>query len=275
MSEGINTAYKKKAIELAIAQAKGDLIITTDADCMVPENWLRLIAGFYETTPARFIAAPVNFHNEKNILEKFQSLDYIGMMGITGAGVCGTFMNMCNGANLAYDKKLFYEVGGFKGIDHVASGDDMLLMQKIAQLKPKGTIGFLKHTQAVVRSNAQPTVKNFLTQRRRWASKSSSYTEHFTVFQLATVLFFCMSIVLNIFLFFVFPSPQKYLLLLPLSVKIIADYFFLSHMTSFFNRKDLMRYFLTSQFLHIIYIVVVGGFSQFKKTYVWKGRRVK
>ena len=40
---------------------------------------------------------------------------------------------MCNGANLAYERKAFFEVNGFTGIDHIASGDDMLLMQKIAQ----------------------------------------------------------------------------------------------------------------------------------------------
>ena len=275
LSAGITTTYKKKAIELAITEAKGDLIITTDADCTVPENWLSLITGFYETTSARFIAAPVNFHGEKNILEKFQSLDYIGMMGITGAGVCGGFMNMCNGANLAYEKKLFYEVGGFRGIDHIASGDDMLLMQKIAQLQPVGTIGFIKNKEAVVHSTAQPTVENFLTQRRRWASKSSSYTEWFTVFQLAVVLLFCASIFVNFILFFIFPSPEKYFLLPAMCVKIFADYFFLSSMTRFFMRRDLMRHFFPSQFLHIIYIVVVGCVSQLKKTYVWKGRRVK
>ena len=274
LNENIGTPYKKKAIEIAIAQAKGDLIVTTDADCIVPENWLLLMSAFYETTPARFIAAPVNFYHEKNILEKFQSLDYAGMMGITGAGVNGNFMNMCNGANLAYEKKLFYEVGGFKGIDHVASGDDMLLMQKIARLQPRGTIGFLKNTNAVVLSTAQPTIEAFLTQRRRWASKSSSYTEWYTVFQLAMVFLFCAVIVLDLFLFFIFPPPHRYFLLLPLLIKIIADYFFLSGMTRFFNRRDLMRYFLPSQFLHIAYIVVVGGFSQLKKNYVWKGRNV-
>ena len=213
--------------------------------------------------------------NETNILEKFQSLDYVGMMGITGAGVSGKFMNMCNGANLAYDKKLFYEVGGFKDVDHVASGDDMLLMQKIARLKPEGTIGFLKNENATVFSTAQPTLEKFFTQRRRWASKSSSYTEWFTVFQLAVVFVFCVSIVLGLLAFLFVDTSYKYLIIMLLIVKIMADYFFLRRMSHFFNRRDLMRYFLPAQFMHIIYIVVVGSFSQLKKSYVWKGRRVR
>ena len=96
-----NQPFKKKAIEAAIGTAKGTLIVTTDGDCVVQPDWLNLIAAFYETQGKRFIAAPVNFHEENSFFERFQSLDYIGMMGITGAGVQGNFTHMCNGANLA------------------------------------------------------------------------------------------------------------------------------------------------------------------------------
>ena len=106
---------------------------------------------------------------EESLFERFQSLDYIGMMGITGAGVQGNFSHICNGANLAYEKKLFYEVGGFKDIDHVASGDDMLLMQKVARFYPK-SLGFLKNSEATVLTKAKPTIKDFLSQRMRWAN---------------------------------------------------------------------------------------------------------
>ncbi len=56
---------------------------------------------------------------------------------------------MCNGANLAYERKVFYEVNGFTGIDHIASGDDMLLMQKIAQRFP-GKISYLLSKESIV-----------------------------------------------------------------------------------------------------------------------------
>lgn len=44
---------------------------------------------------------------------------------------------MCNGANLAYERKAFNEVNGFAGVDHIASGDDMLLMHKIGKQYPE------------------------------------------------------------------------------------------------------------------------------------------
>ncbi len=269
-----NQSFKKRAIEVAIGEAKGELIVTTDADCLAQPNWLNLLAEFYEKTGNRFIAAPVNFHEEKSLFERFQSLDYIGMMGVTGAGVQGKFTNMCNGANLAYQKKLFYEVDGFKGIDHVASGDDMLLMQKIARFYPD-TLGFLKNPEATVFTKAKPTLTEFLNQRLRWASKSSSYTEFFTVFQLAAIFLFCCNILLTLCLSIIYGLSFFGLFLISFFVKTIADYFFLNRMAHFFNRPDLMRPFWAPQYMHILYIIVVGSLANFKKTYTWKGRKVR
>ena len=269
-----NQPFKKRAIEAAIGEAKGELIVTTDADCLAQPNWLYLIAEYYEKTGKRLIAAPVNFHEEKTYFERFQSLDYIGMMGVTGAGVEGQFTNMCNGANLAYQKKLFYEVGGFKGIDHVASGDDMLLMQKIARFYPNA-LGFLKNPDATVYTKAKTTIADFLSQRLRWASKSSSYTEFFTVFQLATVFVFCWNILISLCLSIFYDTSFFAIFVLQFAVKTIADYFFLNMMSRFFNRPDLMRPFLTPQYIHILYIIVVGSLANFKKTYTWKGRKVR
>ncbi len=269
-----NQPFKKRAIEAAIGEAKGELIVTTDADCLAQPNWLNLLAEYYEKTGKQFIAAPVNFHEEKTYFERFQSLDYIGMMGVTGAGVEGKFTNMCNGANLAYQKKLFYEVGGFKGIDHVASGDDMLLMQKIARFHPD-SLGFLKNLEATVYTKAKATIADFLSQRLRWASKSSSYTEFFTVFQLATVFVFCWNIFISLCLSIFYDTSFIAIFVLQFAIKTIADYFFLNMMSRFFNRTDLMRPFLTPQYIHILYIIVVGSLANFKKTYTWKGRKVR
>lgn len=269
-----NQPFKKRAIEAAIGEAKGELIVTTDGDCLAPKDWLSLIALFYQQTGKRFIAAPVNFYDEKTALERFQSLDYIGMMGITGAGVAGRFMNMCNGANLAYQKDLFYEVGGFRGIDHVASGDDMLLMQKVAKRQPEA-LGYLKNPAATVLTKAKPDLAAFFSQRQRWATKSSSYTEFFTVFQLAVVFLFCWGIILSFCLSIIYDGRFIWLFLFSFSAKTVADYFFLRQMVQFFNREDLLHPYLSPQLGHILYIVAVGTLSNFKKTYRWKGRVVR
>jgi cellulose synthase/poly-beta-1,6-N-acetylglucosamine synthase-like glycosyltransferase len=269
-----NQPFKKKAIELAIGKAQGELIVTTDGDCIVPTDWLKYIASFYETEGKRFIAAPVCFYEENSFFEKFQSLDYIGMMGITGAGVQGRFTHICNGANLAYEKKLFYEVGGFRDIDHVASGDDVLLMQKVAKLYPEA-LGFLKNPEVTVLTRAKPTIKDFVYQRLRWASKSSSYTEFYTIFQLTCVFLFCLNVLINICLSIFYDIQFGYILIFQLGMKYFMDYLFLNTMTRFFNRQDLMRVFVKAQIFHVLYIVGVGFLSNIKKTYVWKGRETK
>jgi len=274
-------AFKKKAIETAIAESSGDLIVTTDADCIVPVDWLNLIVSFYERSGEKntgqqykFIAAPVNFYDEQSLFEKCQSLDFIGMMGVTGAGIHRLFMNMCNGANLAYEKKAFYEVNGFEGIDQVASGDDMLLMQKMAKQFPH-QIAFLKNQKATVLTKAIGDLKPFTQQRIRWASKSGSYQEFQILVILAMVFFFCVSIVLNVFLLPFFFWKIGWVLLFQVLIKSIIDYFFLGQMSQFFERRDLMRIFFPAQVFHIIYIAVIGFLGNVKKEYRWKGRDVK
>lgn len=265
------SSFKKMAIQTAIEKAKGTLIATTDGDCIVPKQWLLQIASLYEKKQVKFIAAPVNFFWEKSLLEHFQSLDFVGMMGITGAGIQGRFMHMCNGANLAYDKAAFFEVDGFKGIDHLASGDDMLLMQKIARQFP-GSIAYLKNKNATVYTLAQATLNGFVQQRIRWASKSSDYKEWQVTLMLGIVWLFCVNIFASGVAIFFLGKSGLYLLLGQVVFKIIFDFLLLNEMTGFFERRALMRYFVPAQLMHIAYISVVGTLSIFIKKYKWKGR---
>jgi cellulose synthase/poly-beta-1,6-N-acetylglucosamine synthase-like glycosyltransferase len=180
---------------------------------------------------------------------------------------------MCNGANLAYEKSAFYEVDGFEGINQIASGDDMLLMQKIAERHPD-KIGFLKNKNATVYTRAKPNLKSFLSQRIRWASKSTHYKEWRVTFILGMVFLFCSNILLSLILIPVLGLFALKIFIGQLLTKLITDYFFLGKMARFFDRKDLMRSYFFSQILHILYIVVVGILGNLIKKYEWKGRQV-
>lgn len=267
-------AFKKFAIEQGIQQARGTLIIGTDADCLVPPEWLRLMAAFYESSQAVFIAAPVNFFREKSNLEYFQSLDFVGMMGITGAGIQGHFQHMCNGANLAYEKAAFEAVGGFSGIDGKASGDDMLLLQKMIRRFP-GRIGFLKNPGATVRTRAMPDWASFVSQRIRWASKSYDYPEWRVTLRLVLVFLYCWAIILTFLLLPIMGWTAVIALLLMLGTKTLVDYFFLREMSQYFGREDLMEKYPVSIPLHLIYIAWVGLMANFTQTYKWKGRKIR
>lgn len=272
--EGESYSYKKKAIETALNYAKGELIVTTDADCIPPPNWLNYIAHYYEQSGKVFIAAPVNFYGEQNVFQAFQVLDFMGMMLVTGAGIHWRFANMCNGANLAYRKSVFYEVGGFGGIDHLASGDDVLLLQKVAKKYPN-RIGFIKSPDVAVRTHPQRKLAGFVQQRIRWATKSGAYEEWQMQAVLLIVWLTCLgcltSLVSSIFLGW----SMLWTCLIQLGIKAIADFFFLRIATHFFRRQDLMTYFLPALFMHVLYISIIGLMGNLVKQYRWKGRRVR
>jgi cellulose synthase/poly-beta-1,6-N-acetylglucosamine synthase-like glycosyltransferase len=271
---GGTQSFKKKAIETGISLATGELIVTTDADCIVQQGWLALLVSFFEKTQSKFIAAPVNFHRETSLLERFQSLDFLGMMGVTGAGIHRRMNQMCNGANLAYPKAVFHEINGFEGIDHLASGDDMLLMQKIAARHPAG-IYFLKNKNATVFTPAKPDLRSFLSQRLRWATKSASYRDWRVTAILGMVFLLCWAIVLSLLAAIFFGWKMAALAAVLLLMKTAADYFFLGEMARYFGRRDLMKNYPASQVLHVLYIVVAGTLANVVKRYDWKGRRVK
>ncbi len=265
---------KKKAIETGIALATGDLIVCTDADCLLPPDWLWLLACFFEEKQAKFIAAPVNFHGEKNRLQRFQSLDFLGMMGVAGAGFQAGSGLLCNGANLAYPKAVFLEVGGFEGIAGLASGDDMLLLHKVAKWHPDGVF-FLKNRAATVLTEAQPDLRSFVSQRLRWASKSRSYEDWQVTLRLSVVFLFSWAIVLNLLLTCWLGWPLAMLALGLFLAKTVVDFRFLGELCRYFGRRDLMHNYLLSQGMHIAYIIGIGTLANLVKRYEWKGRRMR
>ena len=173
ISETLNS-YKKKAIETGIRHSTGELIICTDADCFMGPDWIRILVTAYQNNNLQFIAAPVKIVSNGSALAIFQILDFISLQGITGAAVSKNLYPMSNGANLAYTRKAYDAVGGFSGIDQIASGDDMLLMKKIQAAFP-GQTGYIKDPLAIVCTGPSENIKTFLSQRIRWASKIAHY----------------------------------------------------------------------------------------------------
>ena len=263
---------KKKSIEAGIARAKGKLIVTTDADCIPPTTWLESINNLYADRKASFIAAPVKFTHDESLLQIFQSIDFLTLQGITASSVTNHTLTMCNGANLAYLKKSFEDVNGFDGIDHVATGDDMLLMYKIWKKDPSNVF-YLKDEKSIVVTEPMKTWKEFFMQRKRWASKTLVYDDKRIIFVLAFIyLFNCLFIAL---LIAALVNPfYLWVVIGFLLLKTLIEFPFVSSVAKFFNEEKIMKYFLPLQPIHIFYTVVVGLLSQFGN-YEWKGRRTK
>ncbi|MBS1588788.1 MAG: glycosyltransferase [Bacteroidetes bacterium] len=266
-------SYKKKAIETAIKYSRAELIVTTDADCILPPFWLQSIAACYQQSQKpKMIVAPVCFSSNGKFVEVFQSLDFMMMQGITAAAHKMRLGNMSNGANLSFSRQAFYEVNGYDGIDHLASGDDLLLMNKMQQEFPND-IAYLKAKDAIVQTAPQPTWRAFLNQRIRWASKSGKYNDAKLTGVLLVVYLYNVTL-LGLFVGGFF-QPFWWLLLLGLlSLKTALELLLLLPTTAFFGKLRELIFFPFLQPLHVLYIVLAGMLGFFG-TYNWKERHVK
>ncbi|PAW92519.1 glycosyl transferase [Mucilaginibacter sp. MD40] len=265
-------SYKKKAIAEAIGMSTGELMVCTDADCRMGTQWLSSVVSCYETRNPVMISSPVTYFEERSLFERLQTLEFSYLIGIGAAFIGNGRASTCNGANFAYRKDVFYEVGGFKGIDDLASGDDELLLQKVAEVYPH-RIAFLKNRDAVVYTHAKHTLQEFLQQRRRWASKSTRYKDKKVVALAVCIWLFNLSLLVNAALGF-YSITFLELFLVQFLLKYLIEVAFLLPITAFFKRPGLVSLLIILGPIHIVYFVYVGLLGNTRK-YAWKGRVVR
>jgi cellulose synthase/poly-beta-1,6-N-acetylglucosamine synthase-like glycosyltransferase len=265
-------SYKKKAISTAIAYCDSELIITTDGDCNMGPDWISSIVSLYEQENCQLISAPVAYHQEKNIAEKMQTVEFELLIAAGAACIQNKFPNTCNGANLAYSRSVFHEVGGFKGIDDVASGDDELLLHKIFRHYPNG-LRFLKDERAIVYTEAKANLSGFFQQRKRWASKSVKYADKRMVALVSTIYLFNLMLFVQLGLV-CFASAKPLVLLLMSGVKLLLDGSLIYQSLRFFNKRKFILLLPFVEFFYMIYILIIGIIANIGGAYEWKGRTV-
>lgn len=264
----VSNSPKKDAISTAMKVVENDWIITTDADCVVNENWLSVLDNYIQLHKVSMIAGAVSYDCEDSFLHHFQQLDLASLQGATmgSFGLGKGFM--CNGANFAYTKSFFQDLNGFEGNDGIASGDDVFLLQK-AMARFHEKVHYLKSGNNIVITKPLDDWKSLFYQRVRWASKTGSYQSSFGK-GLGLIVFGG-----NVGLWFVvcgllFGIGNFYLLFFLLLAKFSVDYM-LIHKT---NRllKNKTHYYLVSSLFYPFFSVTVALYSLFGK-YEWKGRK--
>jgi hypothetical protein len=199
------------------------------------------------------------------------------MMSLMAATLYGILMRkyyLANGANMCFKKSSFTAVNGFKGNDHLASGDDVFLINKIKQTFGHSAVGFLKSKRGAVKTQPLLKVKEFANQRWRWAGKTNAYAnQSLLIFQGTVFGIHIIGILLFITSFFV--PLSLFCLLLLLLIKGIIDYLFLSRMASFYEEKWALKGFIPSSLLYYPYILFTALSSLLKGGYNWKGRALK
>lgn len=267
----LSNSPKKDAISRAMPIAKNPWIVTTDADCEVNPNWLSSIDAFIQNNNFEMIAAPVIYKTKNNWFHHFQQIELLSLQATTigSFGIRKPFM--CNGANFAYTKKLFLELGGFEGNNSIASGDDVFLLQKAISKFPE-KVSFLKDENAIVTTKPENDLYTLFMQRIRWASKTSNYNSIYPKL-LASVVFFANAIIVYGVIALIFGKIEWKTFLILFMVKYIADFLLLQKASSFFKSSRIIVPF-ASAFVYPFFATIVGLFSLFGK-YTWKKRKFK
>jgi cellulose synthase/poly-beta-1,6-N-acetylglucosamine synthase-like glycosyltransferase len=260
---------KKKAIEAGISATSGELIIITDADCTAQPSWISSIVTEYERTGANMLCGPVVITQENSLCTGFQALELCGLSLLSGAGINAGFPLLCNGANLAYTRSAYNAVEGFKGIDDLPTGDDILMLFKINKQFP-GSIRYLKSEDAMVYTKAQATWKDFFQQRIRWASKGLRSKNRLN--SSVSLLVFLSNFVVFIYLILAFIYPISIPILLSyVALKSLIDFLLLTFGSVFFRKRVLLLSFPVAEMITILYTGLVGLIAPYWH-YQWKGR---
>lgn len=265
---------KKQALNAGIRSARHEWILTIDADCLPPATWIDAINDFLDQQAELVcVVGPVSLSpTDGTLLHAFQRYDHLMFQGITAAAVGSGQHALGNGANLCYRKDAFEAVGGFEEIDQVASGDDVLLIEKFMKDFP-GKVQFLKSTRALVKTRPCETWAALWQQRLRWISKAGRYKN--IRLQLSQWITGGFNLLLLLQTLFCIWQPDLLKPTIAIWIfKAIQEWFLIGPVASLYRERKNFGVFLFLQPMHVIYLVALGLWGQ-RRSYNWKGRNVR
>ncbi|HET9505512.1 MAG TPA: glycosyltransferase [Hymenobacter sp.] len=266
---------KKAALAAAEAQARAPWVVCTDADCRPGPSWLQAYADLLlsSTHPLlHFVSGPVRLTPGGAWFDGLLGLEFAGLVGVGGACIARGRPTMCNGANLAFRRATFHEVGGYADNAGLASGDDEFLLHKMHQRYPAG-VRFLADARAVVDTPAPATLRALLRQRVRWASKYPHYRTAAPRQLALLVLGANVSLFVGL-LAGCWPALRPWVAA-SWALKLGADAWLLAPLLRLLQRRRWLAWLLPLQLLYAPYALAVGLAGQRAQGYRWKGRQVR
>ena len=261
-------AHKKAALALGIAHTSADLIVTTDADCTWPRGGLRQLAQGY-ATGADVLLGPVTVEPATDLCAAFQGLDFLGYQLFTAAAVAAGTPALANGAHFAFRRTAFERVGGYAGVDHLPSGDDVLLLHKF--LAAGMRVACSTAPAAVVTTRPEMDWSALWRQRLRWAGKAGDYGS--PVLQLAQGLAYLTSLAIVAGLLIGLLRDDIFTrAVLAWGVKALVDYLLLRDVARHYGQEGLLRWYGAVQLVYPFYLVAVGTAALLGMKAAWKGR---
>ena len=260
-ADGSERRGKKYAIDHAIEQSNGQIIITSDADCTIPDNWIDLHILHIENQALTASCGPVFIDSCNSLVEWWQHFDQMATMMVSQVGMHEDWFYSASAANLAYLKSFYERNKPFSDNYHIPSGDDIFLLEKLKACGAK--IGFLKNRQFFVRTQAVKNWKELFKQRKRWAYKTRFYENNRLKIFWGSMVFLLFSYCLSPFLLLC--CLDFYLFSFIWTIKYLTDLILLRKMANYYALEfDLLQF--TTSFLFYPFVTLAIALSAIFKS---------
>ncbi len=262
---------KIRAMSLGIQHSFSDIIVTTDADCTAPPQWIRTINSYFEEQVGVVTGLTV-YEKKPGMSQLFwgiQFLDFISYTAIAAGSIGLGKALVSNGSNMAFRIRAFDETAGFDTLTHINTGDDSLLAQKLTadgRWKPRFAFG----DQATISTQPVDTWKEVLHQRMRWVGQTAYYPAYMMFFMICAFIMFlglALTIPLTLIEWNIIPW-------IVLTVNLIIDYIFMSRFARVTDTGEAMRYYIPTAAIHIPF-VLLAIFGGYFFSFEWKDRSMK
>jgi len=266
-------AGKKAALQKGMREAAFGTIATVDADCRVPSEWLISMTSHWEKEQTKMLLGPIVLQADRTVLQQSQAMEMLAIMGLTGGFASHQKPIMANGANLFFSKNSFEAIGGYNSSEN-PSGDDVFTMLQFSERWPN-SVRFVKHYEAAVLTDAQPTFSSFWQQRKRWLSKKGGYKS--PLVKATAIITYSANVaafVSFVSIVVAFGSYWTDRLMWILFVKTILDLTLTRTVSRDLQPNCGIAHILVTEIFVAVYVTFLGIFGNVRN-YVWKGRNVR
>ncbi|GAB4179532.1 MAG: glycosyltransferase [Calditrichia bacterium] len=255
--EGISP--KKYALSKALQQAKGDVILQTDADCQLPENWILSHLSIYQRFPeTQAVYGLFKYNLPAGIASWFIHTEKLLGFIISVASIVHERAILAFGVNLSYRLPKDRLIQLMKDHWTVLSGDDDLTIQ---QLSAQGIpIRFCDETESYPTTEIPLSFRSFIRQRLRHLGAGKRYSFFPRIFY--TALISSWTLILFLFPFISYGY-------IGLGIKLVLDIILFGIFAGKYNYMfNLFGLFLL-EVVYIPYVWLIGILSRILPT-KWK-----